>query len=278
MEVTIAEERILVLQDQLALEDAQRKASERKAEAFGAVSRLLLRPKPEEIEIAYSEKRFQPFWRASCKTRFAYDRSREFQVDVTGREVQSVTIGEGKYPVLKEKRSYISLRGVEHCLEEDRRELFLDAVTGKEGNWAKYVSFPSLPLTSMEDLATGGAIVVSPEVRASIVVRQLLSKLIRPVAGTDIKEESVEIDDLALFFRPIYGFEVHWVNKDKKGTIEIDGLTGEVAVENGALRRTLSRLTNVDFLFDVGADAVGLVVPGGSIAVKVVRAVIRKHQ
>ena len=68
-------------------------------------------------------------------------------------------------------------------------------------------------------------------------------------------------------------FEFVWQGKDKTGVIEFDLVTGQMRQGKpliGQLRGIVSR----DLLFDVGADTVGLFVPGGSIAVKLAKAAI----
>ena len=64
--------------------------------------------------------------------------------------------------------------------------------------------------------------------------------------------------------------------KDKKGVVEMDAVTGELR-NSQALMARLSRTVTRDSLFDIGADTVGLLVPGGSIAVKVAKLAI-DHQ
>ena len=70
MEVAIAEERILVFSDRVGAEVAEAKAWAKRVEAFGTLARmsgLLARPKDEEFEIVYREKRLQPFWRIASR-------------------------------------------------------------------------------------------------------------------------------------------------------------------------------------------------------------------
>lgn len=57
----------------------------------------------------------------------------------------------------------------------------------------------------------------------------------------------------------------------------MDALTGEMRTGGKRLSEQLRQLKGMltrDVLFDVTADAVGLIVPGGSIAVKLVKAVV----
>jgi hypothetical protein len=79
MEVEIAEERILVFSDRVTDEVARAKAWAQRLEAFGTMAKLggfLARPKDDEFEVVYSEKRLQPFWRIASYALSKYERSR----------------------------------------------------------------------------------------------------------------------------------------------------------------------------------------------------------
>jgi hypothetical protein len=56
--------------------------------------------------------------------------------------------------------------------------------------------------------------------------------------------------------------------------VEVDALTGETTTANALKVSQLTRMVSRDALFDIGADTVGLLVPGGGIAVKLARVAI----
>jgi hypothetical protein len=76
----------------------------------------------------------------------------------------------------------------------------------------------------------------------------------------------------------VYAFEYEWKSKAKRMVIEIDGMTGEMGTTTKKLSDQLRSMVTRDLLFDVTADAVGLLVPGGSIAVRVVKAVTNREK
>ena len=106
-------------------------------------------------------------------------------------------------------------------------------------------------------------------------MRQLLAEMMKPVQADRMIEESLVLENTDLYYRPIWAFEFHWRPKDKSGVVEIDALTGEMR-QGESLMPQLSKMVTRDALFDIGADTVGLLVPGGSIAVKVARAALDK--
>jgi hypothetical protein len=91
-------------------------------------------------------------------------------------------------------------------------------------------------------------------------------------------EYEVKETSIALFFRPVYAFEYLWRSKQKTQSLEIDGVTAESRTTSTSVGSRVSRRLSKELLFDIGADAVDLLVPGGGIALKVGRAVIRRSE
>src|SRR5262245_27799803 len=125
MNVELAEERILLLGDRFSIEHAEGRAWAKRTDAFGAFAKiggLINKPKDEEYEVVYRERRLQPFWRLTAHTDYTYDRKREHRLKV-GSEVQSVNLfGQTVQAAAKE----VSLTLTERCREENRREWLFD--------------------------------------------------------------------------------------------------------------------------------------------------------
>ena len=95
MNVELTDERILILADRFSMEHAEGRAWTRRMDAFGTLAKMsgfLKQPKDDEFEIAYRERRLQPFWRIACSSVQAYERKREYSINVAA-EVQSVVLG-----------------------------------------------------------------------------------------------------------------------------------------------------------------------------------------
>jgi len=108
-------------------------------------------------------------------------------------------------------------------------------------------------------------------------VRQVMTEMIKPVqSAATIHEERVDVEAIELNFRPIYALEYEWAAKSKRIVIEFDGLTGDITDNGKKLGNLVKGMVTRDLLFDVTADALGIIVPGGSIAVKLVKAAIDK--
>lgn len=56
--------------------------------------------------------------------------------------------------------------------------------------------------------------------------------------------------------------------------LECDGLTGEIKTGGATLKDQIRKVMNREMLFDISAEAVGAVIPGGGIAIKLAKAVV----
>jgi hypothetical protein len=275
MEINLGSEQIVELQAAFTSEQVQEKALAKRADAFGQMAKFIQRPKPEEIEIVTTQKRLEPFWYASATARFVYDRRATYHVPVAS-EVQSVNVQGDEHPVTGDKNRTFALEALEHCIEETRQELLLDAVSGKDVKFEKYLTFPKNVVPDIVALEQNGTLVVPPEVRGSFVVRKIASMLMKTFQADHIQEEKIDVAEVALYYRPIFAIEYLWKAKDKKQVIELDGLTGELKAESGEIKKKVVGVLENDVLFDIGADAVGTIFPGVNVAIKLGRLAARK--
>lgn len=273
MEIKVADQRILLFPPQVSESDAKQKSWDKKTSAFDTFSKVasfITRPKDEDFELMYSESRFEPFWHVVAHATYVYDRSATYQVGVTGTEVQSVTLYNQKHSVTN---NHIHTTVTEHCKQELADEVFINGVTGENTpEYAKYLSLsPTVVSGELAKAAPEGSIFVPPQTRVSAIMRDSLSKMIKGIQADTIHEETVEVTCVDLYYRPVYAFQYLWKSKNKQGILEIDGLTGSIASGNRIFREYLGKVLDRNFLFEVGADAAGLLVPGGTIAVKVAK-------
>jgi hypothetical protein len=115
--------------------------------------------------------------------------------------------------------------------------------------------------------------------RATAIVRQALGEVIQPVTKAQIiHEERVDVEAVELNFRPVYAFEYEWAAKGKRVVVEFDALLGDLRSGGKKWSDQIKGILTRDLFFDVTADAVGMIVPGGSIAVKLVKAVVDRKK
>jgi hypothetical protein len=277
MDIQLADQHIYRLDDRMTPEEIRQRAMDRRTGAFGSgLENIFSRPKPDDIELIDSQRRLEPFWHVGCSAVYVYERSHEYTVQASGAQVQAVTV-HGEDHAISQGGSFV-IPTVEHSREEYRQALFLDGVTGDAvPDAATIVGSPRHEVTDLEALAAEADIVVPPEQRASFVVRQLLTSMLKPLQADVVHEESITFEQIDLYYRPWWAFEFHLKTKDKKGVVELDAVTGQLR-NSQALMARLSRTVSRDSLFDIGADTVSLLVPGGGIAVKAAKMAIDHQQ
>ena len=173
----------------------------------------------------------------------------------------------------------IQLTARSRCRESHRKDEVVDGMTGKpRPDLVHNLSRPMTELREIDSFAPADAVVWAPEFRSSFLVRQELGQLMTAVQADRIITDVVDVTSIALFFRPVYAFEYLWRSKQKTQSLEIDGVTAESRTTSTSVGSRVSRRLSKELLFDIGADAVDLLVPGGGIALKVGRAVIRRSE
>jgi hypothetical protein len=208
---------------------------------------------------------------------YEYDRKRNYIVPILAPEVQRVTIHDMDYLVTANPRQF-TIVGVEHCIEEASTEVIFDALKSEQRDWKSYLLFDKEVVSDLAKFAPEGNIVVQPEMHASAAVRQVLASMLRPIQADKIHAEIVDIQKVGLYFRPVYAFEYKWETKGKIAVAEFDGLTGAMTTGGIPLRQQVGKIITPDLIFDVSVDAINLLVPGGSIAVKVAKSIVDSRQ
>lgn len=266
MDVQLAEERMLVLNDKFTMDHAEGRAATKRVDAFGTMAKVagfLSKPKENEFELVYRERRLQPFWHVTCEAVFAYERQREHAI-LLAPEVRNVTIlGESQAVVNQQ----VSLKVLESCREEFRRDMTFDAITGQSSpELATRLPYDT-ELTDdarMAEIAGQGTVIVPPQASSSVVVRQVLTTLMNKVEADRMIEESVVFHAVDLYYRPVYAFRYRRQNKE--AVVEFDGLTGHVQAGGSTFETYLGKIMDTRFLLDAGAEAADLLIPGVNLA------------
>jgi len=274
VDISLGESRIIALEPRHYYDDALRKAEEKKTGALGTgIGGLLSRPKPEDVVLVATQRRVEPFWHVACTAHYRYDRTRTYTVPASAPDVRGVTVLTEDYKVVASGKNPASfaMPVLEHCTEDLREEVWIDGMTGSAvGNGAALMTGTSYDVGEPATLEADEVIVVPPDHRASAIVRQLLAKLMVPLQADQIFEEQLAVPVLELVYRPIWAFEFELPAKGKRGVVEVDGLTGDTKVAT-SLRLQINRHVSRDAMFDIGADTIGMIVPGGNIALKLAR-------
>lgn len=276
MEIVIAEQGAFCFEPAFSTAEARGRASAHKTAAFGTLSRLLARPKDEDITLEDLGLRYVPLWHAKAHLRFVYDRRESYKVPIKTRHVKTVSIGPTDYTVSGTPAA-VEIPAVEHCERDETKDLWLDAVTNQPIDAQPYLK-AQVAAVVLDAFAPEGAQILTPTVRASSVIRTLLGDDLHPGDADEVHEQEITVECIDLYLRPAYAFVYSWAAKNKTAEVAIDGITGELKSEPTGAGAALGKLLHPDTLFDVGAETLNLVVPGGAIALKVARALADKRK
>jgi hypothetical protein len=266
-------EKLLAVADALGMDQARTLAHEQKTKSFGLLAGLLSRPKPEDIDIVYEEKRYEAFWRVLGTSRFEYKRRKTYRVPVETM-VQDIEILGTTFDVPATGKSF-EIEGIERCVEECREEEVVDAATGQpDASFRKYLSFATKQVTSTDELTQDGTPIVALEAKPAFLVRKVVNALIKPIQADQILDEQIGISELALYFIPVYTFEFHWRAKDKRVTVSYDGATGELRPQANKISERLRKSFTNDEIFEFGKEVANFV-PGGGLAMMVGRKAVQ---
>jgi hypothetical protein len=280
MEISLAEEHAYYFVPQISSEVARDRIEKKKTTLVaGMFGNLISRPNPNEIQVVSVENRLEPYWVVTAASRTAYDRQQVYTVLIKGEEVREVTLLGQKLTVGSKGNPSLTLNGIEHCVDERRVTRFFDGLTGQKEDLSRFQSFTKSAIPDLGEFAPDGMLVVPPQMRATAIIRQVLGEVIQPVTKAQIiHEEHVDIETIELNFRPVYALEYEWTSKGKRVIVEFDALQGDMRSGGKKWSDQIKGIITRDLFFDVTADAVGMLVPGGSIAVKLVKAVVDRKK
>jgi len=274
MEIVIAEKGAFYFEPMITPQEARGRASAHKASAFGTLSRIFSRPKEDDIAITDQGLWYLPLWHAKAHLRFLYDRNESYQVPVKTPHVAAVTAGGERRAV---NAGTIDLPVVEHCERDEQRELWLDALNNQPMNAPPYPHARPAAV-DLAEFAPEDAKIVAPAVRASAVIRALLGEDFRPADADEIREERVNVECVDLYLRPTFNFKFDWGAKNKSADVAIDAITGELQTQPSAAMAAVAKLLKPETLFDLGAETLNIIVPGGAIPLKVAKALAEKRK
>ncbi len=266
MDVQLTEERIMVLTDQFTMDHAEGRAATKRIDAFGTMAKVagfLSKPKENEFELIYRERRLQPFWHVTCDAVFAYERQRNHTLHLAP-EVHQIAICNEVRAVTGQQ---VSVSVLESCREDVHRDMTFDALNGQVApDLAGRLQYASEQVTDerMATITQEGTVVVPPHATSSVVVRQVITGLMNKIEADRVIEESVVFTAVDLYYRPVYAFRYRRQNKE--AVVELDGLTGEVRAGGSTFETYLGKMLDTRFLLDAGVEAADLLIPGVNLA------------
>jgi hypothetical protein len=85
MEISTVDQKAFLLPEAITPDQARERGWDKKAAAFNSgIGSTFTRPKVEEVEITYTEKRYEPFWCIVCQGHYIDNRQVRFPVKASG--------------------------------------------------------------------------------------------------------------------------------------------------------------------------------------------------
>lgn len=235
---------------------------------FSGIKKLV--SKNDTLRLANSEKRYEPFWYIAGHSVLEYKRMTEYGFE-TKPEVKDIKIN-GVVHQVKEDSHWCALTGEDHCFEQYEKEMMVDASTGENVDFKKYLQYPSRAIKETEELMKEKTVVIPAKVKASYLIRQLIKELIKPIHADKVLQEKVKVTHLTLFFRPIYAFEFIDAKTGKSSILDVDALTGEVK-KGQIVGRGLKEIFSEGDLFEIGTELATDFIPGAKATVMAIQKV-----
>ena len=279
MDIVVADQNTFCVSPSVSLEEAKGRVAAFKGSAFGGITQMFSRPKPEDVTLEPRGLRYEPVWHARAQLRIVYDRKEPYRFPIKGPDFATkLTIAGTDFAIEGDRKDrYISMTATAHCVREFWKELWVDGTTGET---TEARAFPAMltEAIEIETFVPAEGALVEPSIRASAVVRQLLGNDVAPTEADEVHEERCDIDRFELFFRPVYEFHLNWAAKSKTADVLVDAIDGTITQIKSPLHPILGKLLHKETLFDIGSETLNLVVPGGAIPLKIVRALSARRQ
>lgn len=252
---------------------AQEQAEKAKLDAFGKLARLTPwnRPKEDTVLLARSESRIEPFWCVQATRTVDYTCSVQYPIGVHNPHAQKVTLLGQEFELARTgDKARFEVAAQEHCHRKLSHLMWLDGLERVHVKAATLQAYAEkYRYHEVPAVEAGG--VVRPAVPEQAVVQRACAALNgQAINAHSIGQDVVTLEKLSLFLRPVFAFEFIWSSADKRGVIEVDGLTGAVQTDGKWFADKLDRILTRQMLMNATAELAGALVPGGGLAVRVI--------
>jgi hypothetical protein len=264
--------RIFLFDEVYPARAAEEQAEKKKLSAFGMLAKFnpLNRPREDTVRLSRKEFRLEPFWHVSATRSVDYTTQLTYPVPVHNSYAQRIELDGKHYEVTRQgDKARIDLSVTEICHRKMTFDQFFDGL-GRDikpsvfnGYRTKY-KFVDSEHIEHEQL-------VKPTVSQQAALLEANTNLnANTINAHHIESDTITVERLHLYWRPVFAFEFIWSSADKRGVIEVNGLTGEVSENGQWFKDKLRKVMTREMLLDAGSELAGALVPGGGVAVRIV--------
>ena len=105
--------------------------------------------------------------------------------------------------------------------------------------------------------------VTGAPVRASGLVRDAVAKAIGLIEADKVLEETVRLEAVDLYYRPVYAFRYRRAGKE--AVVEVDALSGVARPGGSTFEHYLGKVLDPVFLFDMTVETANIFLPGATL-------------
>lgn len=269
--------------DKLKKEELLEIAEKNKNKAFGFIIGIADKFAKEKAEVKLAKiiKRYDPFWHIIAGSSIDYERKSQYKV-IVSKEVKKLIIGDKEFSAEEGKNdNTIIFDSVDICHEHKRKEILIDGAIDVKSpaniknndKYAVYLNSEYKKIKEVEEMMKPDVIVIPVVLKAAFILRSILQEIINPVSADKILDEKVEIEEMMLYFKPVYIFEYEHSKKNDKRYIEIDSITGKVDFLKVLEHKKSGEIFTESALFEIGVSAISTLIPGGEAAYKVIKGI-----
>lgn len=262
--------KIFVFDEVYPLRAAQEQAEKKKLNSFGMLAKFnpLNRPKSDTVMLAKEVLRYEPLWHVVARREVDYTCELIYPVPVHNPYANAIEFCDQSFEVTRQgDKAKIELSVREHCHRKLDYQAYIDGM--KRDVRASQLESYIRKYKFQEVNALEKSEALQPCVTKTSATQMARAHLNGEVMNAhDIQRDKLSFEKLHIYFRPVFAFEYIWSNADKRGVLEVDGLTGETNENGQWFKDKLDRVMTREMLFELGAEVAGGFVPGGALAVK----------
>lgn len=245
--------KIFVFEQVHSFEAAQKKAEDKKVNAFGMMAKLniLNRPKASTVQLTQMEQRLEPFWHIEAHKTVDYDHESVYQVNIPNPYVHSVEIEGETFEVARDRNeASVNVSALEKCYRKIYYNKTIDGLNRYIESDAFLRYSEKFKFHEVKEVSATDNM-IQPLLPQLAAIQHVCNELnSHPIDAHVMHKNVITFDKVHLFLVPVYAFEFAWEAGGKTGVIEVNGLTGEIKEDGQWFKEKIEQLFTREALIE----------------------------
>lgn len=285
-EEKLPEPKIFFFKSNVTFHLAQQKAEDAKKKALfsnifskSSLNKTLnlLKGKSDVIYQDLYEYRLEPFWFIEGSRTIEYNKKRIFPIYAENDDINQIHILNHTFDLKSNDERLIPLEAIEYCSKKIDYSFYKDGMGRKidEESLSIYLTkfsqglieynVNSKKIKSLKDANNQEPSRLNPVIQLHEIETDIKKILLNQNIEGKITNDTLTINKICIFYRPIFAFKYKWISDNSDIIIEVDALTGDV-ITNGSwfkdkLGKAITAETVQDILVGIGCEAMNKVIP-----------------